>query len=124
MININQDNQIMKVSLYAESQEDDFKEGCSLQRQIGLSESTICTDFKALSEWLNSFGLDIEDFKRFNKNEEPNRLIFNRNEDREGNIRELSEKNPKGYLVDYDLYIEVYTLATDEDYLNNFEEVA
>ena len=72
----------------------------------------IFNNVEDLEEYLNSYGLKLNEFKEFNFEDEPTRLNF---------AREEIEENIK-YYVDYDLYLEVYTREAQKNYLEEFKE--
>ena len=107
------DNQIISVMLCQDIAEEKAK-GDFDDFIGGFTESKVLHSGEALIKWLQNFGLELKDFVRFNKEDEPNRLIFNR--------IELDKENGVNFLVDYDLYITLYDENSQEDILKDFKE--
>src|SRR3972149_6905763 len=102
------DNQIISVMLSQDIAEEktagDFDDFIG-----GFTETKVLYSEDALIKWLKNFGLELKDFVRFNKEDEPNRLHFNR--------IELDKENGVNFLVDYNLYITLYDENSQEDIL-------
>ena len=123
MININTDNQIILTRLYGEVEKDNYAEGVTGERWCTIAEEKVFHSEEKLKGWLNNFGLELKDFRRFDRDDEPNRLSYNRNEDGEGREITLTKDKPDGFFASYDLIIEVYDMETETDYLKDFEEL-
>lgn len=80
----------------------------TLLNNITFQENKHFYNVEKFEEYINSLGFNIEDFKRFNSEDEPTRLNY-----------QYEEENT---YYDIDLYLEIYNRDLDNDYLSNFEE--
>jgi len=105
------DNQIISVMLSQDIAEEktagDFDDFIG-----GFTETKVLYSEEALIKWLQKFGLELKDFVRFNKEDEPNRLIFNR----------IEKENGVNFLANYDLHIRLYDENLKEDIVKDFKE--
>ncbi len=113
LIQINKDNQKIHIHLMMGSERLNDKGECGdYEYNTLLYETQMFSNYRNLIKWLEGFGLELNEFTRFNKEDEPNRLNFSREE----------KENGRSYYVDYDLYVEIYTWDNKKDYLKEFKE--
>lgn len=96
-------------------EEDDYNEGAEGHERTMFEESgSVGADSMdnlktEISAWLGTYGFKFKDFSYFDEEGENEmlggRFETDRNEDNEGNPIQLTEKNPKGWLARYSLYV-------------------
>jgi hypothetical protein len=96
-------------------EEDDYNEGAIGKDRFVFEESgsvaanTVDNLKTEISAWLENYGFKFKDFSFFDEDGENDmlggRFETDRNEDDEGSEIKLTEKNPRGWLARYSLYV-------------------
>jgi hypothetical protein len=98
-----------------EVEEDDYNEGTSgpsrmmFEENGSVAASSMDHLKTEISAWLGTYGFKLKDFSYFDEDGENEmlggRFETDRNEDADGDPTQLTEKNPKGWLARYSLYV-------------------